>query len=196
MSHVDHCLLALPGVRLEELRAVISHPQALAQCESFLRSTPWIRARAEFDTAGSARKVRESNDRTLAAIASESAARVFGLEVLRHGIQSQSGNFTRFVEVGREAAPCPSGAPCKTSLFLALDHRPGALGEVLARFAERGINLTKIESRPIPGVPWQYHFYLDLEGHAASEPVVAALEEVRPFTTDLRILGTYPRADV
>ena len=115
--------------------------------------------------------------------------------MLRKGIQSQAGNYTRFVEMARSAAPCPPGLPCKTSLFLTLSHHPGALSEVLARLAQRGINLTKIESRPIPGTSWQYHFYLDLEGHAASQPVTAALEELRPFTTDLRVLGTYPRAD-
>lgn len=196
VSHIEHCLLALPGVTLEELRTVCSHSQALAQCDVFLRGVPWIHARAEFDTAGSARKVRESKDRTLGAIASESAARVYGLEVLRTGIQSQAGNYTRFFEVAREATPCPPSATCKTSLLLSLAHRPGALGEVLTRFGARGVNLTKIESRPITGMPWQYRFYLDLDGHAASEPVAAALEEIRPFTSELRVLGTYPRAEV
>ena len=192
VSHVEHCLLALPGVRIEELRTVISHPQALAQCESFLRELPWTTARAEFDTAGSARKVREANDRSLAAIAGESAARLYGLEVLRRGIQAQAGNYTRFVEVAREGVSCPADMPCKTSLLLVLAHQPGALGEVLTRFGQRGVNLTKIESRPILGTPWRYRFYLDLEGHAASAPVSSALEEIRPFTTELRVLGTYP----
>jgi chorismate mutase / prephenate dehydratase len=195
VSHVEHCLLALPGVRLEELRTVMSHPQALAQCDAFLRGAPWLRARSEFDTAGAARKVRESNDRTVGAIASESAAGVYGLEVLQRGIQTQAGNFTRFVELAREATPCPPSVACKTSLLLSLAHRPGALGDVLARFGARGVNLTRIESRPIPGTPWEYRFHLDLEGHAASESVSAALEEIRPFTTALRVLGTYPRAD-
>jgi chorismate mutase/prephenate dehydratase len=194
VSHVEHCLLALPGVRIEELRTVLPHPQALAQCEAFLRGVPWIRPRAEFDTAGSARKVRESGDRTLGAIASESAARVFGLEVLRGGIQTQSGNFTRFVEVAREAVPCPAEMPCKTSLLLSLEHRPGALGEALTRFGASGVNLTKLESRPISGRPWQYRFYLDLEGHAASDSVRRAIEDIRPLTRELRVLGTYPKA--
>ncbi len=194
VSHIEHCLLALPGAGIEELRTVLSHPQALAQCQAFLASKPWIQPRSEFDTAGSARKVRDSNDRTVAAIASEPAARTYGLEVLAHGIQSQPGNFTRFVEVARETTPCPPDVPCKTSLLLALGDRPGALGEVLARFGAHGVNLTRIESRPMPGTPWQYRFYLDLEGHSASAPVAAALEYVQPLTTELRILGTYPRA--
>ena len=195
VSQVEHCLLALPGAKLEQLRMVISHPQALAQCEVFLRTIPWASPRTEFDTAGSARKVREGNDPTVAAIASESAAKLYGLDVLKKGIQTQEGNYTRFVEIAREAVACPPGAACKTSLMLSLAHKPGALGEVLARFGARGVNLTRIESRPVLGAPWQYRFYLDLDGHAASEPVRAALEELRPLTTDVRVLGTYPRAE-
>jgi chorismate mutase/prephenate dehydratase len=195
VSHVEHCLLGLPGARVEEIRTVISHPQALAQCEAFLRTMPRATARPEYDTAGSARKVRESRDPSLAAIASESAARLYGLEVLSRGIQTQEGNYTRFVEIAREAAACPPDAPCKTSLLLALAHKPGALGEVLSRFGSRGVNLTRIESRPVLGSPWEYRFYLDIEGHAASEPVRAALDEVRAITTEMRVLGTYPRAE-
>lgn len=194
VSAIRHCLLALPGSRLEEVRTVISHPQALGQCQAFFEAHPWLAARVEFDTAGSARKVKEEGDPTLAAIASESAAAVFGLEILRHGIQSQQGNFTRFVEVTREAAVCPPDRPCKTSLLLVLGHEPGALGEVLGHLGRRRVNLTKLESRPIPESPFQYRFYLDLEGHAASERVSAALEDVRPLTVELRVLGTYPQA--
>jgi chorismate mutase/prephenate dehydratase len=195
VSHVEHCLLTLPGVTVEELRTVISHPQGLLQCEAFFREAPWIEPRAEFDTAGSARKVRQAGDRTLGAIASASAAAVYGLEILRRGIQSQAGNYTRFFEVAPEAATCPAGARCKTSLLLSLAHRPGALGQVLAELGERGVNLTKLESRPLPGTPWQYRFYLDLEGHAASEPVAEALEALGALTTELRVLGTYPAAE-
>ncbi len=195
VSHIEHCLLALPGVAIGELRTVISHPQALAQCDVFLRGLAAVQTRAEFDTAGAARMVRERNDRTLGAIASEAAARLHGLDVLARGIPSPGGNFTRFVEIARDAAPCPANAACKTSLLLALDHRPGALGTVLAHFGARGVNLTKIESRPVPGSPWQYRFHLDLEGHAASEPVALSLEDIRPLTTELRVLGTYPRAE-
>jgi chorismate mutase/prephenate dehydratase len=196
ISRIEHCLLALAGATVEGLTAVISHPQALMQCEAFFRARPWIEPRAEFDTAGSARKVRQGNDRTLGAIASASAARVYGLEVLATGIQSQPGNYTRFFEVAVEPAACPPGAACKTSLLLVLAHRPGALGKVLSELGERGVNLSKLESRPQPGTPWQYRFYLDLEGHAASEPVAEALEAVRALTTELRLLGTYPRAEV
>ncbi len=196
ISQVAHCLLALPGAKIEELRLVLSHPQALRQCEQFFRDRSWLRAQPEFDTAGAAARVREGNDPTVGAIASEPAARVFGLEILAHGIQNQAGNFTRFVEVAREAAPCPPELPCKTSLLLATGNHPGDLGEVLRSFSRRGLNLTKLESRPIPATPWRYRFYLDIEGHVASVPVTEALEAIEPKTAELRILGCYPRAEV
>ena len=195
VHRVEHCLLAIPGTTLEAIRTVISHPQALAQCATFLHSLGSVRARGEFDTAGAARKVSQEADPTLAAIASESAAVMYGLTVLRRGIESHPENATRFVEVAREAIPCAPDVPCKTSLMLVLAHRPGALGEVLAALSAQGVNLTKIESRPIAGRAWQYRFYLDVEGHAASPAVQAALTGVTALVSELRVLGTYPRAD-
>jgi chorismate mutase/prephenate dehydratase len=194
VSHIEHCLLGLPGAALEELRTVISHPQALSQCDAFLHAHPAMVPRAEFDTAGAARAVREAGDRTMAAIASESAAGRYGLAVLARGIQNQAGNYTRFVEVAREPIVCPPDAPTKTSLVLTLNDRPGALGQVLLELSRRGINLTKLESRPIHGSPWNYRFYLDLEGHAASGPVSDALAVIAPLAAQLRVLGAYPRA--
>lgn len=195
VSAIEHCLLVLPGARLEDLRVVLSHPQGLLQCADFLRTVPWIRPQAELDTAGAARKVREGGDPTIAAIASRSAARIFDLEVLRAGIQTEATNSTRFVELAATPEPCPPGVPSKTSLLLVLAHRPGALGQVLARIGEAGVNLTKLESRPIPATPFRYRFYLDLEGSAAEEPIRSILEDLAPLTEELRVLGTYPRAD-
>ena len=194
VSRVEHCLLVLPGTHLEAIRTVISHPQALAQCDAFLRALPNLRMRAEFDTAGSARNVRDGGDASVAAIASETAARVYGLEVLERGIQTQSGNFTRFVEVAREARPCPPDVPCRTTLLLTLAHQPGALGQVLVRFGERGVNLSRIESRPVPGAAFRYRFYLDLDAHAASAAVTAALADIVPYVQEQQMLGTYPAA--
>ncbi|WP_342374320.1 bifunctional chorismate mutase/prephenate dehydratase [Myxococcus stipitatus] len=195
VSQVDHRLLGLPGAKLEGLREVFSHPQALAQCETFLRDKlPWARAVPDVDTGGAAQKVRERNDPTVAAIASEIAAQRFGLEVLARELQPES-DYTRFVEVGREATPLSPEAPCKTSLLMVLEHKPGTLGEMLQRLTLRGVNLSKLESRPIPGSPWQYRFYVDVEGHAASAPLTAALEDIRPLTSFLRVLGTYARAE-
>jgi chorismate mutase/prephenate dehydratase len=195
ISHVEHCLLGVPGASVDDLELVLSHPQALAQCEGYLHDLPKIRTQDEFDTAGSARKVKESNDRTLGAIASESAGRALGLEVLARGIQSESGNFTRFVEVALEAATCPPDQPCKTSLMLTTGDHAGELGQLLTEFSQRSINLTKLESRPIPARPWQYRFYLDVQGHAASAPVAEALDRIRKSTFELLVLGTYPSAE-
>ncbi len=195
VSRIEHCLLGLPGARVEELRTVLSHPQGLLQCQDFLRSVPWIRPQVEFDTAGSARTVRERNDPTVAAIAGEHAAKVFGLEVLRRGIQSQEGNYTRFVELAHDAVRFPLETPAKTSLLLALPHQPGALAEVLGVLSRRGVNLAKLESRPIPESPFKYRFYLDLDGNAGRDPVRGALAEVAPLTTEMRMLGTYPAAE-
>jgi chorismate mutase / prephenate dehydratase len=195
ISRVEHCLLALPGTAIEDVRKVISHPQALAQCEGFLSRFPWIKAQPEFDTAGSAFKVKEGQDQSLAAIASASAARLFGLEILRRGIEDQAGNATRFVEIALEPVPCPPDAPCKTSMVFAIDHSAGALGQVLLEFGRRGLQLAKIESRPLQTDAWKYRFYLDVEAHGDSEAMSSALEAVKNLTVDLRRLGTYPRAD-
>ncbi len=191
VSAIEHCLLALPAARLEDLRVVMSHAQALAQCHAFFAAHPHLRAQVEIDTAGSAHKVRELGDPTFAAIASASSATTYGLAIVARAIQTESGNATRFVEVGLRPAPLPEGSTAKTSLVLSLADRPGALGEVLMRFGARGISLTKLESRPIPASPWSYRFYIDALGHAASEPFQATLVELRPLTTELRLLGTY-----
>jgi chorismate mutase/prephenate dehydratase len=198
VSRIEHCLLGLHGTRLEDVRLVLSHPQGLLQCQDFLRTLPDARTQAEFDTAGAARKVRERNDRTVAAIASESAARVYGLAVLRRAIQSQEGNYTRFVELAREplrGTTAERPAAMKASLLLEVAHQAGALAEVLAAFARRGVSLLKLESRPVPARPFQYRFYLDVEGDAAREPLRAALADVAAHTRELRVLGSYP-ADV
>lgn len=194
VSSIEHCLLALPGVALDEVRVVISHPQALAQCQAFFAQHPHLTARPELDTAGSARRVSQSGDRTLAAIASSAAARTYGLEILAQGIQTSSGNATRFVEVSLHAAPVEESATVKTSLLLSLADRPGALGEILVRFGKYNLSLTKLESRPIPSAPFTYRFYMDVIGHAASVPFKSALAEVAPLTTELHVLGTYAAA--
>lgn len=193
ISRIEHHLLGLPGATVEGLRAVYSHPQALSQCERFLRRLPNAEPREEFDTAGAALRVKQEGDPSLAAIASEAAAGRYGLEILARGIESQEGNFTRFVEIARESVPCPPDAACKTSLMLKLGHEPGTLGKVLNELGRRGINLTKLESRPILGEPWSYRFYLDLEGHVESEPVEAALAAVGELAGELTVLGSYAR---
>lgn len=192
VSAVEHCLLVLPGATVERLTTVRSHPQALAQCQTFLAAHPHLSARVDVDTAGAARAVRELGDPTVAAIASASAAATYGLVVLAEGIQTERANATRFVEIARHPTPVPDGVVAKTSLVLALADRPGALGEVLTRIAAAGLSLTKLESRPVAHTPWQYRFYLDVLGHAAGAPMQQALRELTALTVELRVLGCYP----
>ena len=150
VSAIEHCLLALPGVALDELRTVISHPQALAQCQAFFTAHPQLRARAELDTAGAARRVAQSGDRTLARDRERGRRATYGLVIVALGDPVGGRQRHAFRRDRAAAPPVPDGSPAKTSLLLALADRPGALGEVLTRFATRGLSLTKLESRPIP----------------------------------------------
>jgi len=191
---VSHCLLALPGVELDEIKTVHSHPQALAQCEANLSSLP-IRPIAEADTAGSAKLIREMNDRTAAALASHRAASVYQLEILVENMEDNPANFTRFLALASpgEILPDVAEAEYKTSIVFSLHNQPGSLFKALSVFALRDIDLTKIESRPMPGRPWEYLFYIDFIGSAQNQVctrAIAHLEELAPF---LRILGSYPR---
>ena len=192
VSAVEHCLLALPGATLDRLRVVRSHPQALAQCQTFFAAHPHLRAQVDLDTAGAARAVRDAGDPTQAAIASTAAAITYGLAIVAHTIQTERGNATRFVEIARRPTPVGPDVIAKTSLVLTLIDRPGALGEVLTDLGRHGLSLTKLESRPVPSTPWQYRFYLDVLGHASSPAVQGALTAVAAHTVELRVLGCYP----
>jgi prephenate dehydratase len=188
---VDHCLLALPGVRLEDVKVVHSHPQALAQCERFLRGLPDVELAAVYDTAGGAKLIREQNLQRDAAIASIRAAQVFGLEVLRRGIQDYDTNITRFCVVARTAVT--EGAD-KTSIVFALPSQPGSLFRALSVFALRNIDLTKLESRPIRGRAWEYMFYADLAVPRDDVNCGRALVNLAEFARWVRTLGTYKTA--
>lgn len=190
---VRHCLLALPGQRRDDIRRVISHPQALAQCDAYLRDLG-VEVVAEYDTAGSAKLIREGELRGVAAIASARAADLYDLDILDRDIQTVKDNFTRFVAIRREpAAPPAAGTPAKTMLLLATAHTPGSLYRSLGAFASRNINLLKLESRPSRERPWEYVFYLDVEG-AAHDPVLGAgLNELQASAAFVQILGSFPR---
>jgi arogenate/prephenate dehydratase len=186
---VVHNLLALPGVALGEVRRVLSHPQALAQCAGFLRSLDGVEAIATYDTAGSAKMVRDEQRRDTAAIASERAGTLFGLDALRSGVQDFDDNITRFLVIGHK--PIRNTVADKTSIVFTLPNEPGSLFKALSVFALRGIDLTKLESRPIPGRPWEYRFYVDL-GVARDEVHCGrALAHLSEFAPMLRTLGTY-----
>lgn len=197
---VDQCLLAAPGTRLPDVHRVYSHPQALAQCAAYLRALG-AESIAVYDTAGSARTIARQREPGAAAIASARAATLYGLDVLARGIQESADNTTRFYVVGRECEghgpPLEPGRAYRTIVALALreDDSPGALYWCLGTLAYWRINLLKIESRPSHRRPWHHIFYLNLAAHADEASCAAALRELGPRTTMLRVLGSFPAAE-
>jgi prephenate dehydratase len=189
---VSHCLLGLPGVSLEEIKTVHSHPQALAQCEQALKKRR-LQAVAEADTAGSARLIRERRDRSAGAIASRRAAEVYGLQVLVDGLEDHPGNYTRFLVLAPEPRTETGEGDYKSSIVFSLDNQPGALFKALSVFALREIDLTKIESRPFQGRPMEYLFYVDFAGHVEDESCKRALAHLGEMAPFLRVMGSYPR---
>ena len=189
---VVHNLLALPGTTIQSVRRVFSHPQALAQCEMYLHTLPGIEIVATYDTAGSARMIKEGNLTDTAAIASLRAAEVFGLAVLQAGIQDYEDNITRFLLIGRDGKPL--GTPDKTTLAFALHNAPGALFKALSVFALRDIDLTKLESRPARGRPWEYVFYADLSAGRDELRCGRAIVHLAEFARWVKTLGSYPHS--
>jgi prephenate dehydratase len=191
---IEHHLIGCRGASLAGLRSVASHPMALAQCERFFVAHPNLKRVPAEDTAGSVRDVISNGDRSCAAIAGRRAAEYYGGDILAAGIQDNAENFTRFVLLrpSRDAKP-PAHDAHKMSIAMRLAHRPGALLASLEPFAKCGVNLLKIESRPIHGRPWEYQFFLDVEANASAQ-LESALAEVRKATSDLRVLGLYVAA--
>ena len=191
LVRVDHCLLALPGTALDELVEVMSHPQAVAQSEEFLSALE-VKVRAEYDTAGAAKRIFEEKLENVAAIASRRAAELYGLEILAERIQTYPDNYTRFGALSR--SPDPLRDPDKTSLVFGVGHVAGSLYRCIGAFAERHLSLSKLESRPRAGRRWEYVFYVDIEAPAAAPAMVEALSEVSEHATFTRVLGTYASA--
>jgi prephenate dehydratase len=185
---VDHCLLALPGTAIDDLQEVISHPMAVSQCEEFLTSLE-IKVRAEYDTAGAAKRIFDDKLEHTAAIASRRAGELYGLEVLAEKIQTYPDNYTRFGVLSRNPAPLMS--PDKSSLVFGVGHVAGSLFRCIGAFAERHLSLSKLESRPRAGRPWEYVFYVDVEAPAGDPAMVEALTEVSEHATFTRLLGSY-----
>ncbi len=199
---VEHALLAPSGLKLADVREVRSHPQALAQCSDFLVAHRSIKPVVWFDTAGAAASLSAASLAIepapgVAAIASEAAGKLYGLKILQRALQNHAVNYTRFLCIARtpEKSTAPSKEALKTSLtFVPARNQSGVLHRITGIFAERDIDLSKIESRPDPEKPFDYRFYLDISGGAKEAPVRAALAELKKLTRDLRVLGTYARA--
>jgi chorismate mutase/prephenate dehydratase len=189
---IRHCLLAADDVPLAGIRKIFSPPQALADCMRFVSKLPNCESVPCPDTAMAAKKVREENSPEVAAIAGEEAGSLYGLKVLRRNIEDQPNNYTRFLVLARKPSKVDLRIPCKTSLVIATSHEEGSLLKALNLLHKYRINLSKLESRPIPGMPFQYMFYIDFEGNTADDRVAQAMEELRAVTTSMKILGSYP----
>jgi prephenate dehydratase len=194
------CLAALPGQRLDQIERVYSHIQALGQAEAFLRARPW-QLLTTYNTAGAGKAIAERGERGSAAVLSPRAAGLCGLEILADEIGDLPGNRTRFAVLAKPGAPIPpmtGSQPSlerRTTLVLAVRNEPGTLLAVLRVFAEHGLNMSKLESRPSRERAWEYVFWVDLDADTAHPATRAALEALRPVTAMVRVLGCYQKAD-
>ena len=189
LLRVSQSLLGLPGTKLEDIEMVCSHPEPIAQCSRFLALHPKIAAYPALSTAQAASSVAELGNKAMGCIASAMAAKIYGLEVLAENIQNSEGNSTRFVVVARK--PLLTPVCDKTSIVFKLDHRPDSLFELLRLFS--GINILKLESRPLAGRPFEYLFHLDFEGSADEKQVKQVLDDAKAHAAELVWLGSYPR---
>jgi prephenate dehydratase len=198
ITPIHHCLLGVRGSSLDRLTRILSHPVALMQCTRLLRSLPQVEAIAVYDTAGAAREIADQNDPGQGAIAAARAADRYGLEILAENVEDRPDNQTRFLAVAsREPRPdrpplAARHAPMKSAILVETQNVPGALIQVLAPFAERNINLSKLESRPA-GEPWSYRFFIELDADVHDDALSSALAEIRERSVRLQVLGTYPR---
>ena len=188
---VSHCLIANPGATLDSIKRIYSHPQALGQCQAFIKHLN-CELIPTYDTAGSVKMIKEKRITDGAAIASTRAAEIYRMKIINCGIEDNTNNFTRFFILAKEDAP-PSGND-KTSVVFSVKHKPGALFSFLEELAVKNINLTKIESRPTRQKPWEYNFYLDFEGHREDRVPREALAKLQDYAIFIKVLGSYPRA--
>ncbi|HZS07818.1 MAG TPA: prephenate dehydratase [Blastocatellia bacterium] len=194
---IVHNLIVAPGTKFEDVRRVYSHQVALGQCQQFLAANPQMLAVAAYDTAGSVKMIMESREAGAAAIASAAAAEVYGAQLLVAEIEDDQQNFTRFLllsPAGDDESEVPPPEADKTSIVFSLENRTGSLYRAMAVFALRDIDLTKIESRPLVGRPWEYSFYLDFIGNTTEPGVRNALAHLAEFATSIKVLGCYPKA--
>ena len=187
---VEHCLITKDEINFKLIKKVYSHPQALAQCEGFLsKNLPHCQIIPVYDTAGSVKMISNLKKNNVAAIASNWAAELYGLKIMRKGIQDNKHNYTRFLVLSSEISPDPKNN--KTSIIFAVVSKPGALYKCLKEFALRDLNLTRLESRPSKQKPWEYIFYTDFEKGLFEQSSREVLEELKRHTTFVKVIGTY-----
>ena len=189
---IQHSLIGLAGAKLSDIKTVFSHPQGLAQCGVFLASHPQIEQKPFYDTAGSVAHVARENRKDYAAVAHGAAAKVHGMDIITEGIETNPNNYTRFVIIQRRESVSPI-APQKASIVFSILDKPSALLHCMEKLGVHNLNLTKIESRPIHGKPWEYMFYLDVDIEKKNEAFHQALKELREYSEDVRIIGLYSR---
>jgi chorismate mutase / prephenate dehydratase len=189
---IAHCLIVNPDTSMNQIKAVYSHPQALAQCRSYLEKAKWEQI-PTYDTAGSVKIIKEQKLANAAAIASERAAEIYNMQILARDIADNKENYTRFFVLSTQDS-APTGKD-KTSIIFSAKHEPGSLYHALGEFAKRNINLTRIESRPTKKTAWEYNFYLDFEGHRTEAKCAEALNALEKYAIFMKILDSYPKAD-
>ncbi len=198
--HVNHQLLVLPGTKKEDIKEVYSHYQALAQCEHNIKTyLPQAKVIEYFDTAGSAEFVKKGKDKSKASLASVKAGKIHGLKVLQKDFQDEKSNYTRFLVISKKYAKFTNHKPkdyFKTSIIFSGVNATAFLFKALGCFSLRDINLTKIESRPIPKFPWGYYFYLDFGGKYDDKVVMNALDNLREIATEVKVLGSYKASKI
>jgi len=188
---VEHCLISTG--KLEEIKTVYSHPQALGQCSDFIQ-TRELKTVSTYDTAGSVKIIKEMNDTHLAAIASNDAGKLYDIPIIKQKIENNPNNYTRFLIFSNQNSV--EGSIDKTSIIFSVKHEPGALHQILKEFNDNDINLTKIESRPNKNTNWEYNFFVDFVGHYSNSKIKSVLNKISENTLFLKVIGSYPAADL
>ena len=188
---IHHCLICSGNI--DEIDTVYSHPQALGQCSDFIQKSS-LKTVPTYDTAGSVKIIKEFDKKDVAAIASKNAAEIYSVPIIKAQIENNSNNVTRFLIFSKQQTEPTSND--KTSIIFSINHEPGALYEIIKEFSNNSINLTKIESRPKKGTTWEYNFYLDFVGHISDKKISSLLERLKKNTKFLKIIGSYPLAEL
>ena len=188
---VEHCLISSGS--FEDIKTVYSHPQALGQCSNFIKMRK-LKTVPTYDTAGSVKIIKEINDKHSAAIASKDAGKLYNISIVKEGIENNTNNYTRFLIFSKENSTETKND--KTSIIFSVKHEPGALHNILKEFNDNNINLTKIESRPNKNTNWEYNFFVDFQGHSSNSKIKAVLDSVEKNTIFLKVIGSYPIADL